>query len=192
MFKKKGGCTDEEILEAFREGAPKKMARGLACLVLIFLALIIAAGWWYWGGYKNDGQPEEAPSSEQPVAGVQERQEEEELLGQGGTGTALVPIQRAVIRDGRLQEVTASGSKRVAILAGPRKQAQFGKDALVLYFPEGQVPGRKAVGVIQLVMEGKEQWYISIDGQYFPLEEGDNELMEEKTETIIQWLKQSE
>lgn len=32
MFKKKGGCTDEEILEAFREGAPKKMARGLACL----------------------------------------------------------------------------------------------------------------------------------------------------------------
>ncbi|MCO6488532.1 MAG: hypothetical protein J5I98_08960 [Phaeodactylibacter sp.] len=184
--------TREKIQLARRQSRARQWWRRWWALGVILLALAVAAGWWYWGGDKNDGQSEKPPSSEQPVAGSQEGQEEEELLGQGGTGTALVPIQRAVVRDGRLQEVTPAGSQRVAILAGPRKQAQFGKEALVLYFPEGQAPGRNAVRVAELIVDGKAQWYVGIEGQYFPLEEGDNELVEEGNESIIQWLKQLE
>lgn len=107
--------------------------------------------------------------------------EDDMLLGsRNHSGPWVLPV---------LQVSGTADSLRVSLQTGPEKKADLKGNELTLYFPEAAIPAGKNIRVFMLTLDGKQELYVKIGAQCFPLKQGEQLLEEERDERVLRMLE---
>lgn len=155
---------------------------------LLILSLIGVGVWCFLkpGPQKSQQQTPENKSMPVPPPVAQTDEDGEPLLG-GGVGERF---QAAILRvNGQRNVIHPLDTMNVTLKIGEAQKVMLKGDHLELYFPEGKMPDPKNIQFVELTLDVKKVLYLKMEGKFYPILEGKQELIEETDVNVLRLLK---